>query len=264
MIGRRAVIGLSLLCALAFSAISATGAMAETKTTTAFECVPAEGGAGFSKEHCAAADAVSTGAKFKHKEIAVGAFKSVEGTNAKTASETTASTQAVLKATIGGLKAIFTAGTVTATGEMENFENPVSKAMDIKGRDIVITFTKVVLAGALSTVEGCEVLNGQIITEKLVATSQVNTMEGEFSAEAPGSTLLAKIFLKNCKTPELNTKPQEVTGTAHAIGDGATLETTEASTAGLKVAGQPATLTSRVTMRLLGGNPVSPTTIIDQ
>jgi hypothetical protein len=264
MIGRRAVTGLSLLCALAFSAISATGAMAETKTTTAFTCVPAEGGAGFSKEHCATADAVSSGAKFKHVEITPNQWTTVDATNEKTAEATKASTPAVLSATIGGLKATITAKKVTVTGEMENFEDPVTKAMDIKGRRGVIHITEAVLSGALATIEGCKLENETVITNELEGTSLVNTMEGE--SIGPGG-LFAFIHLKECKTKALNENPLEVTGTAKAIGDGATGETTAASTSGLKVGGQAASLTSKVTSRMINGttleNPISATTIVD-
>ena len=55
MTGRRAVVGLCMLCALAFSAIAAQAASAES--TTAYKCkVPAEGdeaiGGAFTAPHC--------------------------------------------------------------------------------------------------------------------------------------------------------------------------------------------------------------------
>jgi hypothetical protein len=264
MIGRRAVIGLSLCCALGFSAIAATGAMAETKTTTAFTCVPAEGGEGFSKEHCAGADAVKTGAKFKHEAIAVGKGTAFHATNEKTSSETTASTNAVITATVGGLKAVITAKKVTATGELENFEDPTTKAMDIKQRKVVIHFTEVVLSGALATVEGCKIENETIITNELTSTSLLNTMEAEYSG--PGGVFWV-IKLTGCKTKELNEKGLTATGTIKAITDGSTVETTTASTSGLRVLGQVATLTSKLTPRMFTDpkieNPISATTVVD-
>jgi hypothetical protein len=266
MIGSRATIGLSLLCALAFSAISATGAMAENKTSTAFTCVKKvkKGGAGFSKEHCAAADAVSTEAEFEHVEIPPGKPTVIDGSNEKTATETTAPTNAVMTATIGGLKAVITAKKLTATGELENFEDPVTKAMDVKSKKVIMHFEEAVLSGALATVEGCKVAKSEITTNELTSTSLVNTMEAEYSG--PGG-VFAVVSLEGCKTKELNEKGISVTGTSKAIGDGATLETTVASTSGLKAGGQAASYTSKLTVRRTTGTtqeaPISGTTIID-
>jgi hypothetical protein len=265
MIGRRAVISLSLLCALAFSAIVVASASAETRTTTAFTCVKAEGGAGFSKEHCAAADAVASAAKFKHQEITPNVWTAVQATNEKTGSETTASTNDVMTATIGGLKATITCKKITVTGEIENFEDPVTKAMDIKGRNAVLTGKECVLSGALATVEGCKIVKSEIVTKEVEGTSLVNTMEGE--AIAPGGVFTV-IKLEGCKNKELNENGIFVTGTSKAIGDGATIEATEASTKGLKAGGQQASVTSKVTVRMISDkgvleNPISATTIVD-
>lgn len=67
MTGRRAIIGLSLLCALVFCASAAPSAMA-LKGTTLFTCIKATGGgAGFSDEHCT--KSVASGASYEMKEI---------------------------------------------------------------------------------------------------------------------------------------------------------------------------------------------------
>jgi hypothetical protein len=94
---RRAVIGLSLLCAFLFSAVMAPNAFG-VEETVAFTCVKkAEvGGVGFSKEHCRGADAVPKGAVYEHKEIEPGASTLVEATNKQTTDDTTGSTMAVL------------------------------------------------------------------------------------------------------------------------------------------------------------------------
>jgi hypothetical protein len=266
MIGRRAVIGLSLLCALAFSAIAVASASAETKTTTAFTCVPAEGGAGFSKEHCAAADAVASGAKFKHVEIKPGESTTFEATNEKTAEETKSSTNAVFSTSVGGLKAVITAKKVLIHGTVENFEDPVTKAMDIRQSKVVITLTEAVLSGALATVEGCKVVKNEIVTNELTATSLVNTMEAEYSG--PGG-VFANIKFEGCKNKEFNEKAFPLSGTMKAIIDGATLETTALSTSGLKFFGQAATFTSKFTPRMVNPttkateNPIGATTIVD-
>ena len=83
-------------------------------------------------------------------------------------------------------------------------------------------------------------------------------METEF--KPPASGIFAEFSLESCEQAG-NNGVYKVTGTAKAIGDGATLETTEASTAGLKLAGQAATFTSVSTLRMAeAGNPISATT----
>jgi hypothetical protein len=71
MIGRRAILALSLLCALAGWAFAAPNAMA-IKGTTAFTCVeephPPENAVGFSDEHCTK-EALGINVKFVHSEI---------------------------------------------------------------------------------------------------------------------------------------------------------------------------------------------------
>jgi hypothetical protein len=266
MIGHRAVIGLLLLCALSFSAIAVASASAESKGTTAFTCVKAEGGAGFSKEHCAAADAVASGAKFVHKVIPAGNPATFEATSEKTGSETTASTNAVLTVNTSILKGIITAKKVLVHGEMENFEDPVTKAMDIKQRKVVITLTEAVLSGSLASVEGCKIVKGEVKSKELTATSLVNTMEAEYSG--PGG-VFAVVELEGCKSKEHNEKGITVSGTFKAIGDGATIETTVASTSGLKASGLAAAYTSKVTPRLVNvatkatEDPVGATTVIN-
>jgi hypothetical protein len=267
MIGRRAVIALSLLCALAFSAIVVTSAMAETKTTTAFTCVKKakKGGAGFSKEHCSAADAVSSEAEFEHVEIPPGNWTVIDATNANTASETTATTNAVLTATVGGLKAIVTAKTVTKTGELKNTEDPVTHAMSVQYRHIIIHASQVTLSGALATVEGCKVEGEATNTNELQGESIVNTMEVEYRPEV--GTQIVHIKLAGCKNAELNKNGISVTGTFKSISDGATTETTAASTVGLIAAGQKASYTSKGTLRMTKEstteNPISFTTITE-
>jgi FlaG/FlaF family flagellin (archaellin) len=243
--------------------------MAETKTTTAFTCVAVEKGVkgteGFSKEHCDAASAVPTEASFEHEAIAPGAWTEIDATNEKTAEETKASTNAVLAATVGGLKATITAKKVTVTGQLQN--ETVAGAMTVSGRKIFIHYTEAVLSGALKTVEGCEVEKNEVNTNELESMSLVNTMEAEY--KPVGGELFATVKLEKCKNKELNEKGIPVTGTANAISEGATIETTAASTSKLKAAGQTASYTSKVTLRMTNPethvteNPISFTTVVD-
>jgi hypothetical protein len=267
MIGHRAVFGLSLLIALAFSAIVATGASAETKTTTAFRCVKniVPEGPGFSKEHCATGDSVSEKASYRQVEIASGSPTTFEAFNQKTESSTIGGINAALTIHFI-LKGTITAKKVLVDGDLENFTDPMTNAMYIKQRKVVITFSEVTLTGKLAEVESCKIAKGEIVTNELEAISLVNTMEAEYSGP---EGIIAVIKFEGCKNKEFNEKGFALSGTFRAIGDGATVETTTASTSGLKFFGNAATLTSKVTPWIVNPitkiieNPVSATTISD-
>jgi hypothetical protein len=86
MMGRRAVVGLSLLSVLvfcAFAAQSASAALTTSKNTTAFTCVkdPEKKG-DFNKAHCDFGDTVTPGTgEYKHDLIKVGETTTIDGTN---------------------------------------------------------------------------------------------------------------------------------------------------------------------------------------
>jgi hypothetical protein len=89
MIGRRAVIGLSLLCALVACAFAAPNAMAE-KGTTAYTCKPetkpTEKTKGFEDEHCTKAVEGSK-VNFVHEELPFENFTKLSVTNNETTSK---------------------------------------------------------------------------------------------------------------------------------------------------------------------------------
>ena len=96
MIRRRAVVGLSMLCALLVCALAAQSASGATAVnTTAFTCVKAESGAGFSDEHCD--NEVSKEAKFKHEVVPLNETKSINATNEEVTNSTKDHETAVLK-----------------------------------------------------------------------------------------------------------------------------------------------------------------------
>jgi len=112
MIGRRAVVGFSLLCLLSFSAFAATSAPAALKTsnnTTAFTCVKGGGQKDFKDVHCDEAVTAETG-EFGHELIPL---------NTTTEGEATNTTNAVLKGeVVGGGKV-----TITCTVVKNNVKN---------------------------------------------------------------------------------------------------------------------------------------------
>jgi hypothetical protein len=100
MIGRRAVIGLSLLSSILLSAFAAQSAFAAeetSKNTTAFTCEKVGPGNEFADAHCDN----KTGGEFAHKLIPLNTTTELEGSNTSVTESTKKSEPAVLKGTIG-------------------------------------------------------------------------------------------------------------------------------------------------------------------
>ncbi len=105
MIGRRAVIGLSLLCALLVCAFAAQSASAlvvtKSSNTTGFTCVKVEDKTGdFEDAHCDKTHLSSAG-DYEHKLIPLNTTFKGEATNEKVTNSTKDKEPAILKGTIG-------------------------------------------------------------------------------------------------------------------------------------------------------------------
>ncbi len=125
---RRAVIGLSLLCALLFSAFAVQSAQA-TVGTTAFTCVSGGGEKDFADAHC---DEPKAGGGFGH--VAIGeSTTTVEFTNEKTANKTTEAKHALFKSTSGGIAVEITCTTVRGEGSIKNIAKGPDGGMAVEG-----------------------------------------------------------------------------------------------------------------------------------
>jgi hypothetical protein len=124
--------------------------------------------------------------------------------------------------------------------------------MKNSGTGIVVVFTGCKLEGEIVEKQGCKLTSEEIKTGTLTSTTPTETMTIEFKPEA--GKPYSSFKLTGCKTVELNIE-YKVTGTASAIPNGATLETTEASTKGLKLNGQQASFTSLTTVTMKTGEP---------
>jgi hypothetical protein len=252
MSGRRTAVGLSLLCALLFGAFAASRAFA-IEETTAFTCLknaePA--GAGFSDAHCT--KSVGVEAKYKHQEISETSTL-FEGSNEKTSNNTTEHTTSVFHLTAFGTETTITATKTTITGTLVNEKGP---PMKVKGKDIVLVFEELTVSKGP---KGCKVKGASMETNKLRSTTEKTGMEVEFKPPE-GSEVLWTFQFEGCENKSFNGININVTGSFKAIPNGATLETTEASTKGLKIAGQQASLTMNLTLKMTeGGNPITFTT----
>jgi hypothetical protein len=269
MTGRRALVGLSLLCALAFTAFSAASASAATSGTTPVTCVdttPANTG-DYTDAHC---DTTGTKGASRYSHVAIGAETTeVEGTNEKTASSTTASTKAVLEATVGGIVTKLEAGKVVSTGTIK--KQLTGEVHETLGSAIVITYTEVVVQNpTICTVHSPGQPAGTVKTVTLKSSTVAGTpMQVKFEPVTP--TEFTKLEFAGASCP-INGVVATVNGTVltepsgqhAAVGGvqsaGATLNVnvTKAS-AQLKVGGQNASLTSLETIKMKNGNPIAST-----
>jgi hypothetical protein len=235
MTGYRTIVGLCMLCALAFSAIAAQGTAAVTKGTTAFTCK--EGGSGFSTAHCAPGQ---TGTAFGHVAVAENTNTSTKVTNVNTNSETSGAEPAILKQTIAGVPLELKSTEVTSEGTMENKKDPITGEhfVEAKGTTMYKGVTVAAPAG-----KGCEVFTDTaektkgaagVIDASIKATT---TGQGDFGKLEPASAGAAfATFWIECttKVPALE-GTWEITGSVKCPTNGATAvckhtETTEQNT----------------------------------
>jgi hypothetical protein len=224
MNGRRAVIGLSLLCALLFSAFAAQSASA-TVGTTAFTCVKGGGSEDFADAHC---DEPKAGGGFGHVEIGE-ATTTVEGTNAKTTNKTTEAKHALFKSTSGGIAIEITCATVQAEGSIKNIAVGPDGGMAVESNGST-TFTSCKMPKPVNGAkeELCKVkepiiTTGTSMTRVNQTTGEIkNTMGVETKPTVKEEKALpfVEIGFENApgKVCFLNGKTIPVTGTAMGTG----------------------------------------------
>jgi hypothetical protein len=218
---RRAVIGLTMLCAIAMSALLASGASAATSGTTAFTCKSGFGAAGkFTDAHCLNAGA----GDFKHVGIKAAEVTEITGTSAKTASSTTLDQPSVLEGTLSGIITAIECKKVNGTGTMENvLEGEVHFA---KGGG-VLNYTECAVTKPAG--RECKVKGNAVTTNTLTATTKGAGDLLEFIGEGAGKSF-APIVIENCKENKPPNLTYPVTGTVKIPPSGATLSSTIAET----------------------------------
>jgi hypothetical protein len=167
MIGRRAVVGLSLLSALLFSAFAAQSASAvSASNTTQVTCAEGGGAKDFSGQHCNKTDTVPPGTgKFGHVAI-VGSTK-IASSNLKITNSTKDAEPATLKSKVGGAKVTIEC-TAVENDESTTLENTeTEKKHNIKGK-------------SSTKFKTCNVkeLAKCIVAEPIVASANVEGVEG--------------------------------------------------------------------------------------
>ncbi len=248
MIGRRAVLGLSLLSALLLCAFAAQSASAQkAENTTAFTCVKDGNKKGeFEDAHCDKKHPKTEG-EYTHKEIAKDVTTEIEVTNEKMGAATNEKTSQVLKATVFAVKTEITCDTVKSrktAGVDKNFIHNVESGAGkhtVTGEGTVEYTGCKALKPAKCTVKEPIIVKGTFQGVEKTGPEK-NTMGIEFTPEKDkeGKALaFTEITLEGAECA-LKGKPFKVDGTAIAtanptVGDtakhsGATATFTEAMT----------------------------------
>ncbi len=214
MTGRRAIVGLCMLCALVFSAIAAQGAAAASNGTTAFTCksvTPAAGTAGFSDSACK--NAVSANANFEH--VAFSGSTNLTGTGGLTK----------LHSVISGIEFELQSTSLEGSGTMENMADVFGTGEHTVDGTGVIEYKGVTVTRPAG--KGCVVTGGEVKTEVLQATTAGKGMGVEVAPNE--GTLLAKFNVTGCSIAALNGK-YEVKGSVIGIPEGTSIVTTGGNT----------------------------------
>jgi hypothetical protein len=244
MIGRKSVLGVVVLCALAFSAFAAGNASASFQI--AVECAP--GGTGFGDAHC-----VEAGVTHGHAAIpASPTWTLIDGTNAKTASGTTAAAPSRLKGKLSGVETELECTGLSGEGELMNNSGEGTEWVEGKGKIHYTGCSVTKPAG-----KGCKVKGSKVDTEELSATTKGQAASK--LAFSPVGEKFANITIEGCSVAALNnTFP--VTGSLVADTNGATTTTTHAGITAQKTltfGGNPAGLEGALTITMFEGNPIS-------
>jgi hypothetical protein len=247
MTARRSIVGLTVLCALAFSAFAAANASAAGTTT--FTCSEAASVKNFSDADCSTK--VSEGAKFGHIAIAEGTATELKATGG---------TQ-TLTTHVGGIVVELQCTAVkTTSGSSTN--TLVSGVMQNLGSGIQLEYTgcTVLKPSGIGCTVGHDVgttyVPGTIITNTLksetIEGTTATTTGVKFTPAGVAGTPFAEITISGCTTTPPNLTNAKVLGTAVGTPSGANLVFTAASTAGLTFGGQTASLAGTITVTAKG------------
>jgi hypothetical protein len=256
MTGRKAIAGLSLLCALFVSAFSASSALA-TEGTTAFTCGPVATGAKFSDEHCLTS---GSGSGFVHTEIAVGTETAVVGSNEKTASETAAATPGIFKAILSTIPVTITCKKTSSEGTLTNHPGPPMTASG--PGTATASECETVIEG---TKKNCKVKEPIVGSANITTVVEGTEMYVKATGAGAGEVFVSITFENNgaetCPKGITSLNPYKVTGSAIGTPNGATIESKEKEPhSTLKLGGNTAEAIGVGTLRRKGGNPIVLTT----
>jgi hypothetical protein len=237
MNGRKTVIGLAVLCALAISAFAASSASANT----AFLCSKSAEVKDKVGAHCL--DIPGT-KEWGHVKIEKNVKTTITGTNANTAEETKTARSSKLRGTAAGVETEVICTTVSGNGSMENKEEGATMWAEGTG---TINYSGCSVSKPAG--KGCVVTGGVVNTKELKATTKGLTNQLLFTPAS--GTEFASVTISSCSVAGLNnTFP--VTGEIKGTTEGGTTTSTHTGTTEqntLKFAGQKAGLDGAITIK---------------
>jgi hypothetical protein len=256
MIRQRAVLGLSLLCSLAFCAVVAQSASAApAKNTTAFTCVQGGGFKDFEDQHCDKKVEPGFG-QFGHEPIPINQTTEITVSNAKTKNNTIESTPTVFKFTLGEKPVEISCKNVHGIGTLHNVEGIASGEHKVTGTLTIKAFECKVLKPLKCAVkEPIEYKTEFEGVEELGPNKDTHGIE--FRPHGEGGGPLLTIVIEGAECPVKGIV--KVEGTMIATGgpspkeqhSGATLNfTNEMTKETLKVGGKPAEHSGSLTLRM--------------
>ena len=273
MIGRRATVGFSLLCALLFSAIAVQSASAaKAINTTAVTCVKGGGILDFRDAHCNEKGTPFT-EEYGHVAIKNDETTEIEITNSTTGGATD---PAVLKGKAFGAASEITCNKVASVPKktfLHNVETPEKKHTITGETSAEYKDCSVQKPLKCDVKEPIEVKAEFESVEGLESEGKKETMGVQFKAK--GAEPFAKIeFINNgAESCALNGKTVNVTGSAIGTGtpepskankhSGATTNFHHekiTATKELLLGGEAAGFQNKATVRMVGGNPIVLTT----
>jgi hypothetical protein len=245
-----AAIGVPVLCALVFCAFLAPSASAET--TTAAKCASVGSGAKLKDEHCM--ESVGGGGKgFLITPIAEKTAIETVSSNQKTESMTGASTDVVMVIRIKLTRGDIVCKKWDLTGTVKNEIEKGGKAKLVTGEKLTSAFSECTMKSELGETEGCEIEKGKIEGTNVASSTQIKKKETVFNGE--GGKALWTIKIIKCKKAEFN-KDWEMTGGLYGTPSPTTVMDFPEIGSTLKLAGEPASLAGKLTLREKGGAPI--------
>ncbi len=226
MTGSRTILGLSILCAMAISAIAAQAASALGQTTvTCVETAPTKD---YASAHCVPGD---PGNKFGHVPVTEQTHSKTH--NANTNATTTGPSNTIFKETIAATNLEFeSTGTVEVLGTLKNEEVGGEMRGSAESDANGITFNGVVVKAPAG--KGCKVFEdkggvkgaeGVIKSKPVKARTVQNGAIDEVLMEPVTPAVFATFFIEGCEAvvPEALRGKWEVTGSVKCPSNGATI-----------------------------------------
>jgi hypothetical protein len=208
MLGRNSVIMISVVCALAFTALTAANASAEQR---AYVCET--GGAHqFEDAHCIVPN-TTTG--FYHHQLLPITATSITATNSRTASGTTAATVEKLKGSLGGVVTEIQCTSLSGTGSLTNAASSVTGTGTLVYSGCTVTKPEN---------KGCVVTGGSVLTTTVKGTT-VGQTAGHLKFTPNSGTEFATVPISGCENTALNNN-FPVVGSLVANVSGATTTST--------------------------------------